>query len=271
MKRLMAVTAAVMVSAAVLHADVTVVQTTKVEGGPAGMMGANAGMTMTMFVKGTKMRSEAEMMGNRTAFIVDAATKQMFMLNPADKTARAVDAANPIVPKGTQMPNIDVSFKPTGQTRTIDGVACDEYAVQMAMDMASMGGPGGQMPPEAAEMMKDVKMVIAGSSWIAKNGPGISEFAAYQQAIVKGNMAGVMSGIFGAGNTGMDKVMAASAQTAGLPYLTEMTMSVEGTGQFVDMMKQMGPMKITTKVTSVSTAPIADEQFTVPADYKTIK
>jgi len=37
------------------------------------------------------------------------------------------------------------------------------------------------------------------------------------------------------------------------------------------MMKQMGPMKITTRVTSVKTDPIPDDQFQVPPGYREIK
>jgi hypothetical protein len=37
------------------------------------------------------------------------------------------------------------------------------------------------------------------------------------------------------------------------------------------VMKQMGAMKIISRVTSVATDPVADAMFTVPADYKMIK
>ena len=41
-------------------------------------------------------------------------------------------------------------------------------------------------------------------------------------------------------------------------------MTVEGTGQMAEMLRQMGPMKITTKVTSITTDPIADDTFKIP-------
>jgi hypothetical protein len=69
---------------------------------------------------------------------------------------------------------------------------------------------------------------------------------------------------------GMDKMMKAISSMNGMTYLTEMSMTVEGSGQMADMMKQAGPMKITVKVTSVKTDAIADDQFTVPADYKVV-
>jgi hypothetical protein len=36
----------------------------------------------------------------------------------------------------------------------------------------------------------------------------------------------------------------------------------------VEMMKQMGAMKIVQTVTSVSTDPLPDDQFKIPPDYK---
>jgi hypothetical protein len=50
-----------------------------------------------------------------------------------------------------------------------------------------------------------------------------------------------------------------------------MTLTIEGTGQMAEMMQQMGPMKITTKVTSITTDPIADDVFRIPEGYSVIK
>ena len=120
-------------------------------------------------------------------------------------------------------------------------------------------------------MMKGMKMVMTGSMWVAKDVPGAAEYIAFQKA-ARGERHG-RGGVGAAGVNipGMDKMMKAMASVDGLTYLTEMTMTIEGTGQMADMMKQMGPMKITTKVTSVKTDTIADDQFKVPADYKVVK
>jgi hypothetical protein len=48
-------------------------------------------------------------------------------------------------------------------------------------------------------------------------------------------------------------------------------MNIEGTGQMADMMKQMGSMKITTRVTAISTDALPDDLFTVPAGYTMVK
>jgi hypothetical protein len=48
-------------------------------------------------------------------------------------------------------------------------------------------------------------------------------------------------------------------------------MTIEGTGQMAEMMKQMGAMKITQKVSSITTDAIADDMFKVPAGYTIVK
>jgi hypothetical protein len=73
------------------------------------------------------------------------------------------------------------------------------------------------------------------------------------------------------GAGGFDRLMSTFSGGSGLPYLTEMSMSFEGTGPMVEMMKQVGAMKMTNKVTDVSTASLADDLFAVPADYKVVK
>ena len=78
-------------------------------------------------------------------------------------------------------------------------------------------------------------------------------------------------GASGMSMPGMDKMMKAMQGVNGLPVLTEMDMTIEGTGQMADMMRQMGAMKITTKVLSVKTDSISDDTFKVPEGYQVIK
>jgi hypothetical protein len=66
---------------------------------------------------------------------------------------------------------------------------------------------------------------------------------------------------------GMDQMMSASLQAPGIPYLTEMTMSVEGSGEMVQDDAQMGAMKVVMEVQSVSTDPVPDSLFEIPNDY----
>jgi hypothetical protein len=131
--------------------------------------------------------------------------------------------------------------------------------------MAEMGGQ--QMPPEAAAMMKDVNMAMSGSVWTAKSAPGAAEYSAYTQAALKSGIFAAMSGLPAGTSGGMDKLMAAAASAPGVPYLTEITMTMEGSGPMAEAMKNMGPMKMVQKLTSISTDSVSDDLFKVPEGY----
>lgn len=268
MKRLLLTLGIVALSLAPLSADLTITQTITLEGGLASMLG---GMkpTLTTRIKGTKARTDIDVMDQKMTTIADLTTKEITVLNSANMTAMVMNAAAiPAAPAGTPMPKIDVTFKPTGQTKTVDGISCDDYALGMTIGLAEMAG-GSQVPPDAAAMMKDVRIVMNGNSCIAKGGPGAEEYIAFQKAATAAALDAVLKGgLPGQQMQGFDKLFTATSSAPGLAYLTEIMMTVEGSGPMVDMLKQMGAMKMTQKVTSVSTDALADDLFTVPADYK---
>ena len=276
MKRyVMTVVAVVAVCTAALRADVTIVQSTTVEGGMAAMGGANMQPKLTTRVKGMKSRTDIDSGPVQLATITDLVAKQVVLLRPDQKTATYISSTppagtgnpSPAAPPKMTLPDVQVTIKPTGKSQVIDGVKCDEFAFTTSMNMGEMGGA----PPEAAAMMKDMKMNMAGSMWVAKEVPGAGEYIAFQKAAATSDMAAAVAGASGINIPGMDKMMKAMGEVNGVAYLTEMTMTIEGTGPVADMMKQMGAMKVTTRVTSVTTDAIADDTFTVPPDYKVIK
>lgn len=278
MKRYLVTMAAVFaVGTAALRADVTIVQSTTIEGGMAAMGGANMSPRLTTRVKGMKSRTDIDSGPVQVATITDLTAKQVVILRPDQKTATYVATTppagtgnpSPAAPPRITLPDVQVTIKPTGKSQVIDGIKCDEYAFTSSMNMGEMGGP--QMPAEAAAMMKDMKMNMAGSMWVAKDVPGAAEYMAFQKAATSAEMAAAVAGASGMNIPGMDKMMKAMGEVNGMAYLTEMTMTVEGTGPMADMMKQMGAMKITTRTSSVTTDAVADDVFTVPADYKVIK
>ena len=278
MKRWLTTFAAVALCSAVLRADVTVVQTTSVEGGMAAAMAASGASTtsnMTYRVKG--MKSRAEISGGPLSIITitDVAAKQVIVLRPDQKTATIITPGKPPV-TGTTSPatptiplDVDMTMSPTGKSQVIDGIKCDEYAFATAMDLAAFGG--GQAPPEAAAMMQGLKMKMTGSIWVAKDLPGAAEYAAFQKASANADMSGAAMGAAGVSVPGMDKMLKTMGSIDGLAYLTEMSMAVEGTGQMAEMMKQMGKMTITTKTTSVKSEPLSDDLFKVPEGYTVVK
>ena len=271
MKRVWTTIAIVALCLAPLGADVTITQKISIEGPMAAAMGGEE-PKIVLRVKGNKSRSDADLMGTVIASITDLDKKQVIILNGSDKTAQVISMTEPAAKPDSaiQPPDVDVQFKATGNKRTLEAGSCDDHSFTVSLDMAQFGA-GGQMPPEAVEMMKGVKIIANGVSCIAKEGKGVAEFSAFQKAAIKsGLMSAVMGQMPGGGVSGggMDKLMSAVSAAPGLPYITEITMTFEGTGPMVDMMKQMGAMKIVQQITAVSTDAISDDLFTVPSDYK---
>ena len=266
MRKSIASALGVVLSAAVVSADVTVTQSMTMEGQMAAMAAGKLPQMVTR-IKGLKARADIEMQGQTISSITDLISKQVTILQSATKTAMVMAAGLPPVPPGTPLalPKIDFDIKPTGQTKSIDGLSCSEHSLAMTLDMTAMGG-GAQLPPEAAAAMKDVRLVANGAIWVTTSAPGVDEYITFQKAAVDGNLLAGLSGMLPQG--GMDKLMAAVASAPGIPCLTEFTMSFEGTGPMVDAMKQMGPMKMVQKTTAISTDPVPEGIFVVPADYK---
>ena len=280
MKRWFTTTLAVLVCSAALRADVTIVQTTTVEGGMASMAasaGAGASMSpkLTTHLKGMKTRTDVETGPVTVSTILDLATKQLIVLNASQKTATIASAVPAAPPAGATPPaaemklSVDSSITPTGKSQVIDGVKCDQFTFTTKMNMGEM--TGRQMPPEAAAMMQGVMMVMDGSLWVAKDVPGASEYVKFQKAAASSEMATAALGASGVSVPGMDKLIKAMSSIEGVTYLTEMTINIEGTGQMADMMRQMGAMKVTTKVNSIKTDAISDDLFKVPEGYTIVK
>jgi hypothetical protein len=272
MKRWLVAAALALVVVAPLSADVTITTTTTIEGGMAAMGGGGMAPTIVTRIKGNKARTDIETGGNTVATLVDLATRQVIVLRPDQKTAHVFDPAAAMAgaPAATPMPAIDTTVKPTGQSREIDGTRCDEYSVLIKMDMSSMTSGRGDMPPEAAAALKDLRMSMTGSVWVAKNAPGASEYLAYQAGAAKFAM-GALAGGGQRMPQGMEQLVTGFAEAPGIPYLTELTMGFEGNAPIVEMMKKMGQMKIVSRVKSVSTETLADGLFEVPTDFTMVK
>lgn len=269
MKRWFVALALAVICAVPLGADVTITMITTVEGGLAALAGGALSPTITTRIKGSKSRTDVEMGQNAVATLIDLATKQAIILQPAQKTAQIIDPAA-MTPAGKPMPKISTTVRPTGKSRDVEGTKCLEYAVTMLMDMSSMAGPSGNVPPDAAAERKDLRMTMDGSIWVAKDAPGGSEYRKFQTAASK-LMATALAGGRSGMPSGMEQLIAGFGDIPGIPYLTELTMGIEGTGPIVEMVKKMGPMKVISRVKSISTEPIPDAALTVPEDYTIVK
>ncbi len=256
---------------AIVRADVTIVQTTTIEGGVAAAAGG-ASSKMTVRIKGLKARTDMELPTGSMSTITDIVTKQVVILNHAQKTAHvsggAAGTTASTAPPISAAVKMDASATPTGKSQVLDGFKCDEFAFKSNLAMSDVTGPN--IPPEAAAMMTGLSMIMSGSMWVTKDAPGAAEYVAYQKALLSADLT---SAAMGATRSmpGMDKLTRAMASVDGIAYLTEVTMAIEGTGQIADMMRQMGAMKIIMKSNSISADSIGDDQFKVPEGYTVVK
>jgi hypothetical protein len=255
------------------RADVTIKSTVKATG-PAAMEGQSVSS-----IKGTKMRVETTMSGAmaammpnaqpgqpmKTVTIVDAAARQMTVLDAATKTATVYDLSK----MADQMQqaggpgDVKVSIAPTGQTRQILGRACAEFTLTVSMTVT---------PPTGGAPMT---ITLGGPTWIAKDAPGTADFAAFYKAAGESGLFFQPGGGRGAGanpqTRGMAAMYKALADTGGIPYEQIIRVDFGAEGPMADMMKRVGQPGTTMTVTDVTTNPIPDELFAIPAGYTTKK
>jgi hypothetical protein len=274
MKPLVYVAMAMSVIAWPAYADVTVKMTTKGPalgpGGPAGRGGATSTeLPATYYIKGQKARVDTVMAGHEISTILDTAAGQMIALNPETKEATIYDLGKlgEQMQQSVQMGDTKISMTPTGQTKELLGRTCTEYTLSVTMPM-TMGGPGGRQGN-----MGPMTITLGGPVWIAKDAPGTKDFAAFYKAAADSGLFFSPGGRGGRGSAGVNErgmaaMYKAFSEAGGIPYEQQMQVKWEATGPMADMMRGMGqPPPTVTTVTSVSTDPIPDEKFQIPAGY----
>ena len=197
--------------------------------------------TVTEYRKGLKMRTDssgAAIASNST--IWDLETGVVVMLWHDGKSAVVFD------PKGAQALGRDGgefthSIKPTAQSRQIAGSTCTVYEVRSSV----------RMTERMVEMTEPAGFVLEGSICVVKDGPGQADFA--RQARVVGAM-----------RAAPDRAVQGQIAEVGVPYATELTISL---GANVPGAAVHKIATHTTEVTSVTTAPIPDAMFEIPAGY----
>lgn len=189
MKRCLATCALVVLGSAAVRADVTVTTEISIDGPIAAMM-RGATPRLIMRVKGTKARMDVEVMGQRVSTVTDLTARQVTVLMANQKTAQVFDAdqLQAQAAGAAATPRLEVTFEPTGQTQTIDGQPCDQFRFATSTDMTQMASLTTQLPKEAAEMLKGANVVTKGVVWVAKSGPGATEYAAFMKAATAANL-----------------------------------------------------------------------------------
>ncbi len=242
-----------------MSGDVTIKQTTSGKG-----MGISADGTTTTYLKGMKMRSEVEARGTVLTTIFDVENQKMYTFDSKKKSADVWDmkAFSEEMGKSIDAGDIKASVKANGTKKDVAGKSAAGYDLEVTVP-ATMGGEGG--------MAMTVK--LQGPMWVVKGAPGTEEYIAFYKAAVEKGW--IFSDPRAAkGSPGQAKAMAEMhrqlASTGGVPYLTEMTISITGEGPMAAVMARMGGMSMTSAVQSIDTAALDDALFAPPAGYKLV-
>jgi hypothetical protein len=189
----------------------------------------------TEYRKGLKLRTDSTSNGLSMTTIIDLSKGRMIMLWHHSKTANVFE------PKQLSeyfwkdnVPPVKPSITPTTHSRQIAGWTCIVHDVKASYSVAKLD----MLPPT---------MVTQGTMCLVKNGPGQADYTAFYQ---------------GAGKS------VPFDPSLGVPFASEMTISFKGDEPTSGVM-EWGTY--TTEVSSVSTAPIPDSMFEIPADYRVTK
>jgi uncharacterized cupredoxin-like copper-binding protein len=215
------------------------------------------GETVTYF-KGGRMRSDWTRDGKTLTSILDLDHEKMISIDHEKKKAEVFDLAR-IASEMKAIPDGDmkVEIKPTGKTKSILGRSCAEYQVSVLVPYHDSSG-------------MSVDTLLSGPAWIARDSPGLSNYRSfYLKAAEKGlffNQPSAAKAQPGRakGTTRLYQELA----KAGVPYATDIRVEFKGTGMMAQMMSKMGDVKTSSTVTQVSTGPLADQIFEVPAGFK---
>jgi hypothetical protein len=202
--------------------------------------------SITDYRKGLKMRTDSS--GDAitsNSIILNLETGLVITLWHDGKRADVIDFKRMVAPPGKN--EVTQSITPTTQSRQIAGSTCTVYNVRSSVRMAE----------RMIEMAEPVVIVMEGSMCLVKNAPGQADFARLSRAMA-------------------ERAVVADPQSAlqreiaelGVPYATELTVSL-GANVPGSQMHRIGSHTI--EVNSVSTDPIPDSLFEIPAGYTVIK
>jgi hypothetical protein len=238
-------------------ADVTI----KASGTGEGL-GMSGTMSSTTYIKGLKMRVDSVAGKKESSTIFDVENQKMYVLDPKKKKANVWDMGSfsQEISQAVSVGEIQTSIKPNGQTKSIAGQNAEGYDMEIVVP-ATIGGPGG-MP---------MTLALTGVTWVAKGAPGTADYVAfYKGAAEKGWI--FTDPRVAKGSPGQAKAMAQMyaelAKLGGMPYASEMSTKAEGEGPMGALMSKLGGMSMTNTTESVETAPLGDDLFQPPADYK---
>jgi len=203
---------------------------------------------VTEYRKGLKMRTDSSGAAiTSLSIIVNMETGLEIMLWHGGKGAEVFDLRS-ITPAGKDgVAEVTQSITPTMQSREIAGATCRVYDVRAAVRMSE------RMP----EMAEPAMFVMEGSVCLVKNAPGQGDYVRVSEAMIGR-----------AGPPGPQTAIQRQIAELGVPYFMELTLSI---GANVPGAPVHKISTHTIEVTSVSTDPIPDSLFEIPAGYTVTK
>jgi uncharacterized protein DUF4412 len=202
--------------------------------------------SVTEYRKGLKMRTDSS--GDAitsNSMILNLETGLVIMLWHDGKSADVIDFRRMAAPLGKN--EVTQSITPTTQSRQIAGSTCTVYHVRSSV----------RMTERMIEMAEPIAMSMEGSMCLVKNAPGQADFARLSRAMAERAVV-----------ADLQSAIQREIAELGVPYATELTVSLGANVPGAPMHK-IGTH--TTEVNSVSTDPIPDSLFEIPAGYTVTK
>lgn len=187
--------------------------------------------------------------------VYDAALGRLVILDRAKQEAEIYDAAKAAaeVEKNVPGDRITTDLKPTGRTRTLVGVTCHDYAFVIR-----------------APLTDSANVVRSGTACVANAVPGVEEYVAFFKSadtvLTAGSIKAPKS-VMAADRTDTE-LYRRIALLGGMPYAFEMKLEVEGSGLMARMLRGSLTWSREVTTTSVSTEPVSEADFSIPAGFK---
>lgn len=226
------------------------------------MMGRSVSGETITYVKGNRMRTDQVMGGAQLSTIMNVDSGELISINHKNKEAEiwnVVQLSKTMNAAGITADGVDVSITPNSQSKEIAGYKATGYDMRVAVTSA-MGGVQGMT----------MTVTITGPSFLSSAAPGAQDYAAfYAAAAERGFFFGdPRAAKAQPGNAkGMMELYRAMAEK-GVPLESQQTVKLSGDGPMADILAKTGGSEITSTVSSISDAPLADDLFAVPAGYK---
>ena len=248
-----------------VFADVTIESV--MDGKALGFGGKTPGTT---YIKGNKMRSDADLGKRVQSTIFDLDAQKMYFFDSRKNEVEVWDMAAFSAELNTAVDTagMKASYTPNGQSKEVGGRIAEGHDVEMSVPFA-MGGTGGPA----------MMLAMTGEAWVVKGAPGSDDYAQFYMAAAEKGWIFTHPSAAKA-QPGQARAMAEMyreiAALGGIPYEMHMDMQIRMGDVGVNPVGLVGGLlgrrgsTITTIVERIETGALSDELFTLPAGYRLV-